>query len=241
MAPSIPLTTKNFYPEEIGFGPVERNKLGGKYVPLTKNGVKARFTIQTPTMSLPFGISAYRERPDAEPSSYSLDVSFRGFDTSDLLMGFFTKIEELNAHLIDSAHTNSVAWFGKQKSKELLEDTYRNLLKKDASGKYAPIMKIKVPIVGGKPMLKVQDSSSSDLTVEDIPKGATAKIICELASVWQVGGTSWGVTFKALKVFIVSVPEINTLEFANDEDDEVNSEDIPDMVDDEADVAMKFL
>ncbi|AGE56220.1 hypothetical protein PBCVNEJV1_203R [Paramecium bursaria Chlorella virus NE-JV-1] len=201
-------TAKTFEPSSIHFAPVEKNKLGGKYVPLADaNGVKTRLTFQTPTMHLPFGISCYRERPDAEPASYSADLSFRDMDTNENLAILFNKINELDKHLIDAAFENSVAWFGKQKSKELLEDTYRKLTKTDISGKYAPILKFKIPVVDGKPNVQIFDTNHAPIGVDDVPRGSTVKIIADVASVWFIGsGTAWGVTFRAVQILVISKP-----------------------------------
>jgi superfamily I DNA and/or RNA helicase len=59
-----------------------------------------------------FGISGYREKPEDEPASYSADLSFRGIDDSENLQILLKKMNDLDQHLIDAAHTNSVAWFG---------------------------------------------------------------------------------------------------------------------------------
>ncbi|ABT14834.1 hypothetical protein NY2A_B435L [Paramecium bursaria Chlorella virus NY2A] len=233
-------TAKKFSPSSIFFGQVERNKLGGKYVPLTDaTNAKTRFTLQTPTMSLPFGISAYREKPEAEPASYSADLSFRGYESDENILTLFNKITELDNHLIDAAYTNSVAWFGKQKSRELLEDTYRPLTKKDPSGKYAPVMKVKIPILNGKPNVQVFDVDKTPITIDDVPKGSSVKVIMEVASVWFVGGTQWGITFRALQILVVSKPA-RLSEFAfTDEDDEVSKAPL-EVSDDDVSVGQNF-
>ena len=223
------LTAKTFEPSAIAFGLVEKNKLGGKYIPLTnEHGAKTRITIQTPAMSLPFGISAYRDNPAAEPQSYSADLSFRDMETDENVAIFYNKVKELDAHLMAAASQNSVAWFGKQKSPELLADTYRQLTKQDASGKYAPNMKFKIQIRNGKPDVRAFDIDKSLIDVNDIPRGSKVKIIAEIASIWQVGsGTQWGVTFAAKQILIVSKPQ--TLDqFAFADDDEEVKEDSAD-------------
>jgi hypothetical protein len=219
-------TAKTFEPSSIKFAPIEKNKLGGKYVPLTDtNGVKNRLTIQTPTMHLPFGISGYRERPDAEPSSFSADLSFRDMDSNESLSTLFNKINELDTHLIDAAAENSVAWFGKQKSRELLEDTYRKLTKVDPSGKYAPVMKFKIPMLNGKPNVQIFDTDKKPIGVDDVPKGAKVKVISDLASIWFIGsGTAWGVTFRAVQILVVSKPaRLDAFAFVTEDGDEDES------------------
>lgn len=229
-------TAKTFDASLIGFGPVEKNKLGGKFVPLTNtSGTKSRFTIQTPTMHLPFGISSYRERPDAEPQSYSADLSFRGIDTDDNIATFYNKVKALDAHLLDAAVENSVSWFGKRKSRELLEDTYRHLTKVDAAGKYAPQMKFKISMLNGAPNVRVFDTDKKAISIDDVPRGSKVKIIAEIASIWMVGGgTQWGVTFRAAQILVVSKPaSLEQFAFTDDGDDDIPKTDA-EFVDDES-------
>ena len=201
-------TAKTFEPAAIHFGPVEKNKMGGKFIPLTNDqGVKTKVTLQFPTMHLPFGLSGYREKPEDEPVSYSADLSFRGIDENSNVKLTLDKMNDLDKHLIDAAHANSVAWFGKQKSRELLEDTYRKLTKVDASGKYAPMTKAKIVMMNGKPNVQIFDTDKSNISVDDVPRGSTVKVIAEIASVWFIGaGTSWGVTFRALQILVTDKP-----------------------------------
>lgn len=241
------LTAKSFEPSAIKFAPLEKNKLGGKYVPLADaHGNKTRLTIQTPTMHLPFGISGYRERPDAEPASYSADLSFRDMDTNENLATFFNKINELDEHLLDAAVDNSVAWFGKQKSRELLEDTYRKLTKKDPSGKYAPVMKFKIPIVNGKPNVQIFDVDKTPIGVDDVPKGSMVKVIAEVASIWFIGaGVNWGVTWRVVQLMVVSKPaRLDEFAFVAEDGDDIGESPVPKeplIVSDEDDIALKFL
>jgi hypothetical protein len=234
-------TAKSFEPSTIAFGPVEKNKMGGKFIPRTDaNGAKTRITIQTPTMALPFGISAYRERPDAEPLSYSADLSFRDMETDDNVATFYNKIKELDAHLLDAAAEKSVEWFGKKKSAELLADTYRPLTKADPNGKYADNMKFKIAMQNGAPNVRVFDTDKTPISVDDIPRGSKVKIIAEIASVWFVGsGTMWGVTFRAAQILVVSKPaSLDQFAFTDDGDDDIPKTDA-EFVDDEE--ALKFL
>lgn len=224
MAPSI-VTSKTFEPMSICFGPVEKNKMGGRFIPIVdKNGNKTKLVLQYPAMQLPFGISGYRDKPENDPLSYSVDLSFRGYETNENTLTLFNKFTELDNYLIDAAYTNSVEWFGKQKSRELLEDTYRRLTKVDVSGKYAPMTKTKVTIMNGKPNVQVFDTDKSSINIEDVPRGSSVKVIAELASVWFVGsGTSWGVTFRALQILVTEKPN-NTNKFSFVDDGEVGAD-----------------
>jgi hypothetical protein len=220
MASSI-MTAKTFEPSAISFGQVEKNSRGGKFIPLVdKNGTKTRVTVQFPTLHLPFGISAYREKPEDRPVSYSADLSFRGYESNEKIQTLHNKMDALDNHLIDAAYANSVVWFGKQKSRELLEDTYRKLTKVDASGKYAPILKTKIATTkDGNPNVLIYDADKTQITIEDVPRGSSVRVIAEIASVWQVGSTAWGVTFRASQIQVMEKPDkLSEFAFVDDGD-----------------------
>ena len=227
-------TAKTFDVSAIHFGPVEKNKMGGKFIPLTnEHGTKTKVTLQFPTMHLPFGLSGYREKPEDEPTSYSADLSFRGLDENQNVKSILDKMNALDKHLIDAAHANSVAWFGKQKSRELLEDTYRKLTKVDASGKYAPMLKAKIVMLGDKPNVQIFDTDKSPIGIEDVPRGSSVKVIAEIASVWQVGaGTLWGVTWRAVQILVVEKPnKLSEFAFVDDGDEKTSDDTAEDTAD----------
>ena len=67
--------------------------------------------------------------------------------------------------------------------------------------------KTKISIRNGKPNVQIFDTDKSIISVEDVPRGATVKVIAEIASVWFIGsGTSWGVTFQALQLLVTEKP-----------------------------------
>lgn len=195
-----------FHPSGIHFGPVDRNRNGGKYVPLTTaDGAKKRFTIQTPPLSMPFGISAFREKPDAEVQSYSIDVSFRNTDTDPRVAEFLRKMEEVDVRMLEASVQNSKAWFGKVKSKDTLEDNYRKLIKAHPQGKYPPVMKIKIPLQNGQVSSMFFDESKKPVDIDYLTKGTTIKLILEMDRVWFVNNT-FGVTWRAMQGAVVSRP-----------------------------------
>lgn len=219
------IPASKFESAAVRFGAVEKNKMGGKFVPIVdENGQKYRLTIQTPALALPFGISAYRERPEADVSSYSIDVSFRGMETDPKIAEFLERMKSFDEHMLVSAAKHSKEWYGgKQKSKEILEDSYRRLVKFHAEGKYAPVMKIKIPMLNGKPNCSFFDVDKTPITVDDIPKGSTVKVICEVSQVWFVGST-WGVTWRALQVLVTSKPDrLGDFAFQDDDEDAVKT------------------
>ena len=215
-----------FDPQSLQFGPPDRNRNGGKFVPLTNpDGSKRRITIQTPALSMPFGVSAFREKPDAEIQSYSIDVSFRNADTDPKLADFLARMHALDATMIEASVAHSKAWFGKQKSKDTLEDNYRKLIKQHPEGKYPPVMKLKVPIQNGQPGAMFFDESRQPVGIDYLSKGTTIKLILEMDRVWFVNNT-FGVTWRVLQGAVVSRPSrMDTYSMLDDGDDDVGASD----------------
>lgn len=209
-----------FHPSGMHFGPPDRNRLGGKYVPLTNpDGSKRRITIQTPVLSMPFGVSAYREKPDADIQSYSIDVSFRNLDTDPRLAEFLDKMRQVDAKMLEASVDNSKAWFGKQKSKDTLEDNYRKLIKDHPEGKYPPVMKIKIPMQNGQPSCMFFDENRQPVPIDYLTKGTTIKLILEADRVWFVNNT-FGLTWRAMQCAVVSRPSrMDTYSMLEDDDD----------------------
>lgn len=207
-------------PSDIGFGPSERNQHGGKFVPLTgPDGVKRRITIQTPTMSMPFGVSAYREKPDGDVQSYSVDVSFKDLEANPKVAEFLAKMEAIDALLVDTSVARSVEWFGRQKSRDTLDDNYRTLIKVNKEGKYPPVMKIKVPLNReGKPTCAFFDEKRNPVDIDYLVNGTKVKMIIEVDRVWFVNNT-FGITWRAAQLAVVSRPSNFTSEYSMLDDD----------------------
>lgn len=207
MATSGVILYTAFQPNDICFGPPDRNRNGGKFVPITgPDGVKKRITIQTPALSMPFGVSAYREKPEAEIQSYSIDVSFRNLETDAKLADFMTKMRGIDVKMLDASHEKCKEWFGgKQKSRDTLEDNYRKLIKDHPENKYPPVMKVKIPIQNGQPNCMFFDENRQPVGIDYLTKGTTIKLILEVDRVWFVNNT-FGVTWRAMQGMVVSRP-----------------------------------
>ncbi len=219
MASNVVLFT-TLEPSSVQFGGVDRNRNGGKFVPLLgPDGQKKRVTIQTPALSLPFGVSAYREKPDGDIQSYSIDVSFRNADTDPKQAEFLNKMRQLDARMLEASVANSKEWFGKQKSIDTLTDNYRHLIKEHPEHKYPPVMKIKVPLSNGVPSAMFFDENRQPVSIDYLTKGCTIKLILEMDRVWFVNNT-YGVTWRALQGAVVSRPNRMDSYSMLDDDDE---------------------
>jgi hypothetical protein len=136
---------------------------------------------------------------------------------------FLNKMLEFQAQVVDDAVNNSEIWFGKKKSKELVEDSFFPFIKypkvKDSANKSTgvpdtsrpPSISAKVPRyedadgtvrwdcdLFDTQYNKIFPSGDSDVTPVDlVPK--LSKIACTLqcTGIW-VGGKGWGLTWKMI-------------------------------------------
>ena len=90
-------------------------------------GDKNKFIIQTPMMSVPFGLSEFVS-DNGGPIKYSIDCSFNGYSNDNKLMSFYELIKSLDELMIVKGVENSSIWFNKQMSTEVVENLYRPLI-----------------------------------------------------------------------------------------------------------------
>lgn len=205
----------------LQFGPVDKNKKGGKMVPLSapsNDGSKKRIMIQTPVVAVPFGVTPYQEATTGEIQSYSIDISFRNLDTDPRIADFLARMRKLDDVLLDTAVKNSKEWFGKTMNKDVIKEFIRKMVKEHPSGQYPPVMKIKVPVVNGEPTSQFYDENRQPVPIDYITKGSTLKMILELSPMWFVN-KNFGVTWKLLQAAVVSRPRrLDSYAFCDDGD-----------------------
>lgn len=206
----------------LQFGPVDKNKKGGKMVPLhmpSTDGSKKRIMIQTPVVAVPFGVTPYQEATTGEIQSYSIDISFRNLETDPRIADFLARMRQLDDVLLDTAVKNSKEWFGKSMNKDVVREFVRKMVKEHASGQYPPVMKVKVPVVNGEPTSQFYDENRQPVPIDYIIKGSTVKMILELSPMWFVN-KNFGVTWKLLQAAVVSRPRrLDNYAFCDDSGD----------------------
>lgn len=210
-----------FNASDLKFGPLEKNKKGGKMVSLytaAPDGSKKRIMLQTPVVAVPFGVTPYQEVGTGELQSYSIDISFRNLETDPRIADFLARMRNLDDVLLDAAVANSKEWFGKAMSKDVVKEFIRKLVKDPTNKQYPPVMKIKVPVQNGEPTSQFYDENRQPVGIDYIIKGSTIKMILELnPSVWFVN-KNFGVTFKLLQAAVVTRPRrLDTYAFCDDE------------------------
>lgn len=201
-----------------------KNKLGGQSIPLRYKG-ESSYMIQTPTVSVPFGVSEYT--PDAGPTKFSIDLSFKGHEENPRIKKFMDLFVSLDKHLMNLAVENSPSWFGKQMSKEVVEELYRPLIKPSKQPeKYAPTLKLKIRTNRADEGTLDVHAITNDKTPFDmmsIVPGTTMKAIIDIAPIWFVN-KQFGTSLTLLASEIHSVPSRNWDTFSFQDDDNLVSD-----------------
>lgn len=197
----------NFDTTLINFDPVSKNKNGGKMCYMSYGPSKKRIYVQTPAnLACPFGISKYEDVKTGEVS-YSLDATFRDMDSDPKMKLFHDKMDELNERILTEAVKNSGEWFGKPMSKDVIQEFYRNIIKlpKDPS-KYAPILKIKIPMSNGQPNVDIFSEDKEKVDIQYVTKGSTLRCIMELKAIWFIN-KNFGVTWQLVQAGVTTRPQ----------------------------------
>ena len=178
----------------------QRNSRGGKFIRITYGGQNLR--IQTPVCHNPFGVSTFTDDKGSE--TQSVELSFRGADTTPAMQRFQEAIQAIDRLIVDKAVENSVAWFGKPMKLEVLQAFYRPMYKEPRDPKYAGLMKCKV--VSQNPP-KVYDnwdrSAPQDLSF--VTKGSKAMAIIQFNSIWNISN-SFGISAKLWQLCVTERP-----------------------------------
>ena len=203
----------SFDPKSVKFSALSKTSKGGKIVYLNFPDSR-KIVLQTPVMSAPFGVSSFEDSSDGK-RSYSLDASFKGYDTNPKLASFLTKCREFDDMLIDVATENSRSWFGKDMTKEMLSVLFRKSIRDPNDVKYAPTLRQKIT-----PSTEYYDEHQNKVDMDYITKGTSFKAIVEISSVFFVG-TTFGVTWRISQLAVTSRPDrLSGCAFQGDDDED---------------------
>lgn len=219
------------------FGTPRTNDNGGKSIYLSFN--KAPIVLQTPEMIAPFGKQKWEN--DKGVTKYTLDLSFKGMESRDLLKTFFDKMNDLDEKLVDSALENSFDWLKKKGvSREVVKNLYTPLVRHpidkatgEISTKYPPTFKLSLPFKDGAFTTEVYDASRKLVDLNSIEtKGARVTAIIQCLGVWVAAG-KFGCTWKVLQMKVVPPQAIKGYAFKEVENDVVDDEVDSDKEDDD--------
>uniref|UniRef100_A0A6C0DVP8 Uncharacterized protein n=1 Tax=viral metagenome TaxID=1070528 RepID=A0A6C0DVP8_9ZZZZ len=200
----------DFDSTQVTFAEPKTMDSGAKQVYLNYDG--RALQTQTASMAMPYGLNVYDK---AGPTTYSVDLSFRGTEEDPKLQSFYDMLVQFDEMMVEAGIKNCVKWFKmKDASREVIKAFYTPSIKVslDRDGKpkpYPPTFKVKLPKKNGAFEAQFYDSEKrpyEGVTVDELlVKGARATILIKCTGVW-FAGSKFGVTWKAIQVRMDSVP-----------------------------------
>lgn len=217
VTPSRPVHFDRASADRVGFLPPRRdsNGPGGQaHVDVTydNEGKQQRLRLQTGRFRRAF-LNSYQQKPGAEPK-LSMKILLHDVDNECCDVGRFVKHWQrpFEAKLLECATMNVKSWFGKDISRQRLEE-YLNSPIKDAKDQetgeptdaYPKSLRVKVNKRNGKPDLQMYRADQEVLTYEELEEllpRSEVECILEYPSVWFMN-QMFGCTpvLKAIQVF----------------------------------------
>jgi len=194
------------------------NGTGGKTVYINYNGEPLR--VQTPEMSMPFGLTPWPKEGDGTPQKYSLELSFKDMDSRPAVKRFYDMLCDMDQKILEEGMANSEAWFKRQhKTLDVTDAVYKRMLKIRSKNDYPPIFKVNVPFRDGKIMCDTFDENKERIDpLQYNLKGARVMAIIQCTGIWLAGG-NFGCSWRVLQMRVV--PSNGAIEgFAFDLEDE---------------------
>ena len=173
------------------------------------NYASGRFSMQTATnMRVPFGLNVYDQ---SNPPKYSINLSFNGYQDNQDVKAFYEAIQGLDKFIVDEAVKNSEAWFGKKKSREVLEEFYTPSLKYGKKDDYPPTMKLNLRKLADGFETKFYDIKGRPYKTmpvdEMLMKGTQVTCLINCADVWIAGTGKFNLRWNVEQIVIHKRPE----------------------------------
>jgi len=173
------------------------------------NYAGGRFSMQTATnMRVPFGLNVYDQ---SNPPKYSINLSFNGYQDNQDVKAFYEAIQALDKFIVDEAVKNSEAWFGKKKSREVLEEFYTPSLKFGKKDDYPPTMKLNLRKLADGFETKFYDIKGKpykSMPIEEmLMKGTQVTCLINCADVWIAGTGKFNLRWNVEQIVIHKRPE----------------------------------
>lgn len=226
MATNAIISASSLDSSKVSFGDIRLNKAGGKSVPIKYNGQNLQ--IRVPEETYPMGINI---KDGENGTTYMMSLTLKGCDpfakeraSSDT--GFhgnlYNFLLDLQNKLLDTAEANSSKWFGKSRTRSVLEELMKQSISPSvekvngewvATGKYPPSLRMKVPVYNNVVSMDVINSQGKpiEINVDNIasifPKRFRASLVVS-PSVY-VSGQGFGMTWR-ISYARVSPPQRTT-------------------------------
>lgn len=214
MSASRVLSVSDWNPSAVRYMQPRVNDRGGKGITIISNQTGRSLHLSTPLL-MTWGVSDYTDEKTGESDGkFTMSLNFPNADYSNKQSeAFLEKLKAFEDHIIDDAVKHTEAWFGKERSREVIKDSFfpfikypRDKLTKKLDLSKAPNIRVKVPNYGGEwKNLEIYDtkqqllfpSDNENLTPIDlIPKKSQVACVIQCGGIWTAGGNSWGVIWK---------------------------------------------
>jgi hypothetical protein len=193
------------------------NDKGGKSIMLISEQTKRSLHLNTPLL-MTWGIADFCDEQGHSDGKYKMSLNFPNPEyKTKSSEDFLERMIKFQERIIEDAVENSELWFGKKKSKELVEDSFFPFLKypKDKVSKLpdmtrAPSFNVKVPCYNEKWDVELYDTNyntiypceDTSLTPTDfVPKMSKVACTIQCTGVW-IGGKGWGLTWKLIQAVV---------------------------------------
>tara|TARA_B110000261_G_scaffold139405_1_gene158776 strand:- start:112 stop:1032 length:921 start_codon:yes stop_codon:yes gene_type:complete len=231
---NLTIKGKNFNPKNVSISDKPSvMESGAKYVWVgyEHSGSPKNLVLQTPYMSLPFGMNCFDK---GEYPKYSAELSFSGVETDKNLKSFYDNINSFDEFLVDAGVKNSMAWFKKKKaSRDVIDAMFNRQIKVPTdkeSGEeltqYPKRLRVKIPFRDDKFDCEVFDTKGNKIDsplAEVLVRGSRVKAIIQCVGLW-VSSSNYMCQWKLLRAE-VDVPEnLGSCNFLPDTDDECEEE-----------------
>lgn len=219
------ILSNEFNESNVTFSEPKKNAKGGSNVLInytSDSGSRGPLILQTPRLRVPFG--ADRQEPEGGGATrYSVNLSINSEGT---VGKFFNVIQQIEEFVLNSAVENSESWFGKKKSRDVVQELMRSVVKYPKNDKYDPTIKIKLPYNEKGPQFKLEDSTKapvniwvdSEIDIKSIPKGSEIICIIQCTGVYFIGKTQFGIGFKVVKARIYESKLLQNIDIIDDDD-----------------------
>ena len=173
------------------------------------------FVFQTPSCSLPYGMSAFDK---AGPVKYSVELSLRGHDEEGSKMEqFYEALESLDDWMIEQGVKNSKQWFKSELSRDVVKAFYTPMIRisKDKDGNpkpYPPTIKCSLRQKRDSQDFDVQCYDDKRQLYRGIPleellvKGTQMTSLVQCTGIW-FAGSKYGLSWKLVQSVISKLPQ----------------------------------
>lgn len=226
MATPAIISSSNLDINKVSFSDIRTNQKGGKAVSIKYSGQPLQIRLEK--ASYPMGVNV---KDTDNGTTYTMSLTLKGCDPyakdragpeAGSIGVLYNFLQDLQKRILDTAEQNSTKWFGKTRSRSVLEDTMKQFISPSVekvngewvpSGKYPPSLRMKVPVYNGEVAMDVTDSYGKpvEVTPDNIqsvfPKRVDASLVVN-PSIY-VTGQGFGVTWK-ISYAKVSPPQRTT-------------------------------